>query len=151
MSFQQFFDELNMQFFDPSNRLSLVELLSRLALKEAFPITEFGNSSFAMSFLLSLFVDNSSSVFTLALSTLAMLVPHFAVKTPIRLKELLPEFLAILARAICWQNRGVEYEDPPDIWHRSLEIREDLQWKRLGEYLMEALEHEPDAPSRNGI
>jgi len=90
-----------------------------------------------MTLLLSLFIDNSASVFTLELSTLTMLIPCFAVKAPVRLKELLPELLAILARAICWQPRGVEYEEPPDIWHRSLQVREDLRWQRLGEFVLE--------------
>ncbi|PVG00714.1 hypothetical protein CPB86DRAFT_782261 [Serendipita vermifera] len=126
----QFFVEIDKEFTVARHRLPLSTLLSKLAAREEFAIEEFGKSPLVMSLLRSLFIDNSATVFTTELTTMTMLIPQFVSKNPLRLREILPELFAILARAICWQPRG---EDPEasDIWRNHLEIRDDLQWERL--------------------
>jgi hypothetical protein len=104
-----------------------------LAAREEFALEEFGESPLLMSLLRSLFIDNSATVFTTELTTMTMLIPQFVAKNPFKLREILPELFAILARAICWQPRG---EDPEasDVWRNNLEIRDDLHWERLGTF-----------------
>ncbi|CAG7847255.1 SubName: Full=Uncharacterized protein {ECO:0000313/EMBL:CCA69400.1} [Serendipita indica DSM 11827] len=128
---QAFFEEMQTEFRTPDNRLSLSILLSKLAASDDFPVTTFGESPLLMTLLISLFIDNSATVFNTQLTTLVILLPLFAVKAPKRLHEILPELLAILARAICWQSRTGENDDLVGVLHQRLEIREEYEWKRL--------------------
>ncbi|KAG9057066.1 hypothetical protein FS842_008637 [Serendipita sp. 407] len=142
---KQFFEEMNREFAHPENRLPLSILLSQLAVKEDFAIVEFGNSPLSMTLLFSLFIDNSATVFTLQLTALTALLPLFAVKAPERLKEILPELLTILARAACWQARGMESDDRTDILHHNLQLLDEYNWKRLESSFDSAASNCPDA------
>ena len=57
------------------------------------------------SLLLSLFLDNSSTVCTLGITVIVKLLPYFAVYARDDLRVILPELLAVLARIMCWKER----------------------------------------------
>ena len=66
---------------------------------------------------------------------LTKLLPHLAVKAQSKLRVLLPDFLTILARAICWRTSMslVEQEATLEGAERRLpSLREDLDWEQLG-------------------
>lgn len=107
-------------------------LLSKLADQDEFPIAEFGNSPIFMTLIRSMLLDNSGTLFCLQLTVLTKLLPYFIVKSPTRLKEVVSELFVVLARAICWQSRDTQ--DPLDPNPRTLEIREELHWQRLGTF-----------------
>jgi hypothetical protein len=127
---QFLFKEINDEFLTAEARLPLTVLLSKLADQDDFPIVEFGNSPLLMSLLRSMLIDNSGTLFSLQLTALTKLLPFFIVKSSSRLKEILPELLVTLARAICWQPRDTQ--EPSDSSSRNSEVREELHWQRLG-------------------
>jgi hypothetical protein len=101
---------------------------------------------------MSLLLDNSSTVCTTGLTVLVKLLPIFAVHACEGLKRLLPQFLAILVRIICWKERPLfnlhssasstaqldetSIQAELDLDHelqgdRPLHVRADLGWERL--------------------
>lgn len=57
------------------------------------------------SIITHLLVDTSSTVCAIGLTIMTKLIPIFAVHNPERLKIMLPQLFAILARIICWRER----------------------------------------------
>ncbi len=70
------------------------------------PVSEFSKSLLFQSFLTSLMVDHSDSLFDQEVSTLISILPHMAVRCPERLRESLGPLLVLLARAVCWNRPG---------------------------------------------
>ncbi|KIM34042.1 hypothetical protein M408DRAFT_5422 [Serendipita vermifera MAFF 305830] len=143
-----FFEEINHQYsVSAESRLPLIVLLSKLADHEDFPIVEFGNSPILMTLMRSMIIDNSGTLFCLQITVITKLLPYFIVKSQTRLKEVVPELFAILARAICWQSR--DSLDPTDSNTdsntRNLEIRKELNWQRLEHTFEDAGPSNPDA------
>lgn len=125
---------MNNEFLIADNRLTLTGLLSDLASRDDFPVGDFAKSPLLMTLLRSLFIDRSATVFTIELTTIAKILPQMAIKALSRLKEILPELLAILARALCWKPRvtGLVRRDTGSDATADAEVREDLHWQRLG-------------------
>jgi hypothetical protein len=102
-------------------------------------------------------LDNSSTVCTAGLTLLVKLLPIFAVHAPEALKSMLPKFLAILARLMCWKERppsGLPADNPPNEEveqelenevNRVIPIRSTFNWKRL-ELTFNALPSLPPSP-----
>jgi hypothetical protein len=105
-------------FSNPSARFNITTLLAQIfswKIKSP-PIVELVQSPFLDTFITSLLVDSSATLFGKQIITLLMLLPHMAVRTPEKLREILPDLLAILARALCWKSRSplADFEDPDD-------------------------------------
>jgi len=100
------------------------------------------------SLLLSLLLDNSSTVCTIGLTLLENLFPMFAVQACEQLKSMLPKFLTILARLLCWKERPPSIRNSPTqdmdlaedtdseaeqdlMANHTFETRPDLHWERL--------------------
>ncbi|KAI8998572.1 hypothetical protein BD414DRAFT_533409 [Trametes punicea] len=153
---QDFLTELYHCFVSPSSRLQLLILLNAYTSQPSFPdhAHVLASHPLMVSLLYSLTFDNSSTVCTIALTILIKLLPIFAVKACEQLKRLLPHFLIVLARIICWKERQSSapiipvLPDPEDSddeealasdddgdtdreGSRPLPIREDIEWERL--------------------
>lgn len=106
------------------------------------------------SILTSLLVDNSTTACTIGLTMLTKLLPIFAVQDCGALKGMLPQLFAILARILCWRERGPptspltpvpegvrsddhnsnpkeNYSEQAIEGTRVLDTNPDLQWERL--------------------
>ena len=106
------------------------------------------------SILTSLLVDNSTTASTIGLTMLTKLLPIFAVQDCEALKGMLPQLFAILARILCWRERGPptspatplpggvasdednsategNYSEQAIEGSRVLDTNPDLQWERL--------------------
>lgn len=140
-------------FMDPASRLQLLILLTAYTSHLEFPqhASVLASHRLMISLLNSLLLDNSSTVCTIALTLLTKLLPIFAVHACNDLKRLLPHFLAILARVICWRIReplqlpSVEHDPEANLDLKLdedvatsintgmdyLPIHEDLGWTRL--------------------
>jgi len=91
----------------------------------------------------SLFLDNSSTVCTAAINLFIKLLPYFAVNARERLRQLLPNLLAILARIMCWRERLPTVNDPlirhdeefeKELYSdatRPVHIRPEVNWTKL--------------------
>lgn len=90
-----------------------------------------------------LFLDNSSTVCTALVFLVVKLLPYFAVHARTTLKENFPQYLAIMARVMCWKERPPVTENPlakhdeefeRELYgesSRRLHVRPDLNWERL--------------------
>jgi hypothetical protein len=133
---------MNNEFLTADNRLTLTRFLSDLSSRDDFPVAEFAKSPLLMTILRSLFIDRSATVFTLELTTVTKILPQMAIKAFPRLKEILSELLAILARALCWKPRTTSTPVGPSLSRRETgsdfvadaDVREDLHWQRLGKF-----------------
>lgn len=99
------------------------------------------------SLLNSLLLDGSSTVSTIGLTVLAKLLPMFAVHSYEELKKMLPHLFVVLAKVMCWKERVLPVDLPPDeveevadaaekvtedfVERLPLELRPDLGWQRL--------------------
>lgn len=66
------------------------------------------------SLLNSLLLDGSSTVSTIGLTVLAKLLPMFAVHSYEELKKMLPHLFVVLAKVMCWKERVLPVDLPPD-------------------------------------
>lgn len=95
---------------------------------------------------------------TAGLTFLAKSLPYFAVYAREQLRLLLPRFLAVLARVLCWKERYPTFPEagdgPPDvqlekelaeITQKNLHIRPDIQWQRLEMIFNATTSHPPDS------
>ncbi|KAG8685131.1 hypothetical protein FRC09_014943, partial [Ceratobasidium sp. 395] len=110
--------------------------LSRSAHKIA---VSFANSPLLNSLLISLQVDQSTTQFSIGITSLIMLLPALAVNAPGRLNSCVPSLLTILGRVVCWKIRDSEPQDvsaesPKQTTaprQKGWKVREDLGWKQL--------------------
>lgn len=102
-------DEIHEYFTTNSSyRLQLLTLLNSYTSQASFPSSAapiLASHPLITSLLLSLQLDNSSTVCTIALTILIKLLPIFAVEAGDKLKDMVPRMLAVLARIICWKER----------------------------------------------
>ncbi|KIM49478.1 hypothetical protein M413DRAFT_109137 [Hebeloma cylindrosporum] len=145
---EDLFHEINVHFATPSARLQLLVLLDQLASSPLFSngAKVLPKLPLMRSLLLSLFLDNSSTLCTFGIATIVKLLPYFAVYAREDLKAMLPKLLAVLARIMCWKERRasqgrripkkgkideafereLEYETNP-----ILQISPETNWDRL--------------------
>ncbi|CEL57354.1 Tuberous sclerosis 1 protein homolog OS=Schizosaccharomyces pombe (strain 972 / ATCC 24843) GN=tsc1 PE=1 SV=1 [Rhizoctonia solani AG-1 IB] len=123
---KELFEELDVSFkANPESRLQLCILLNRLSRSPRKVSIPFVNSSLFSTLLFSLQVDQSTTVFSIAITSLIMLLPALAVDAPAQLNTRLPALLTILGRIVCWKLRGEGKEG------RSWKVKQELEWKRL--------------------
>ncbi len=143
-------------FASPTSRLQLFGLLNRYTTE---PLSEqhgcvLATHPLMSSILTSLLVDNSTTACTIGVTTLTKLLPIFAVQDYGALKRMLPQLFAILARILCWRERGPPTSPPTPLpegvasdednsategnyseqaieGSRVLDTNPDLQWERL--------------------
>ncbi|KAH9048166.1 hypothetical protein EDB84DRAFT_1458760 [Lactarius hengduanensis] len=143
-------------FASPSSRLQLFGLLNRYTTEPLFEQHGCVMAAHPLmsSILTSLLVDNSTTGCTIGLTTLTKLLPIFAVHDCDALKRMLPQLFAILARILCWRERGPPTSPPAPLPEgvasdednsatggnyseqaieggRVLDTNPDLQWERL--------------------
>ncbi|EJD53280.1 hypothetical protein AURDEDRAFT_110965 [Auricularia subglabra TFB-10046 SS5] len=149
---RQFCQSANSAFAYNPSRLELLILFRRLVTCDDFDFAAFASSDLLSSILLSLTVDNSTSVFTVGLTVIVTMLPHLAIQAHELLVKRLPTLFAILARALCSnglqrsegaRDRGVQndgedsdgftWTDSTGIQFqgKALEVRPDLHWQRL--------------------
>lgn len=108
--------------------------------------------------ILSIFLDDSSTTCTAALTFLAKSLPYFAVYARERLRLLLPRLLAALARVLCWKGRYPTFPEagdgPPDpqleqelaeITQKHFHVRPDIPWQSLEMTFDATTSHPPDS------
>jgi hypothetical protein len=143
-------------FASPSSRLQLIGLLNRYTTEPLFEqhACVLAAHPLMSSILTSLLVDNSITACAISLTMLTKLLPIFAAKDHSTLKRMLPQLLAVLARALCWCKRAppapvhspIPESITPDEEHsaaegdcsiqtaegsRVLDLNPDLLWERL--------------------
>ena len=143
-------------FASPSSRLQLFGLLNRYTAEPLFDQhgCVLAPHPLMSSIFTSLLVDNSTTTCTIGLTILTKLLPIFAVQDCGALKRMLPQLFAILARILCWRERGTPTSPPTPIPEgvaldesssttesnyseraiesgRVLDTNPDLQWERL--------------------
>lgn len=119
----------------------LNEFTSSLKFDTIVPV--FADHDLMKSLANCLFLDNSSTVCTALAFLVVKLLPYFAVHARTTLKENFPQYLAIMARIMCWKERPPVTENPlakhdkefeRELYgesSRKLHIRPDLDWERL--------------------
>ncbi|KAF8760750.1 Tuberous sclerosis 1 [Rhizoctonia solani] len=113
---KELFEELDVSFkANPESRLQTLYSLS----------IPFVNSPLFSTLLISLQVDQSTTVFSIAITSLIMLLPALAVDAPAQLNTRLPALLTILGRIVCWKLRSEGKEG------RRWKVKPELEWKRL--------------------
>jgi hypothetical protein len=134
---------VNVCFLNPSSRLQLLMLLNVYASHDSFPscASVFADHPLMSNLIYSLLFDESPIACTISLTLMTKLLPAFAVHASGSLRLMLRRLLTVLARVICWKERGPfdEMTDPPnnspptdDVAHvQPFSIRSDLQWIRL--------------------
>jgi hypothetical protein len=126
-------------FASSSSRLQLFGLLNRYT---AEPLFEQHGCVLAThplmpSILTSLLVDNSTTACTIGLTMLTKLLPIFAVQDCGALKRMLPQLFAILARILCWRERGPPHHLPhhfPKVLHlmgTTVPLKQTILHKRV--------------------
>ncbi|KAL0947043.1 hypothetical protein HGRIS_013186 [Hohenbuehelia grisea] len=161
--------EVHEHFRQPSSRLQLLIFLNLYisdptfqskATFQQFP-SILAKHELTASLLMSLLVDNSTTVCNVGLTVLAKLLPMFAKHACEDLKSMLPRLLAILARMMCWVERppppirsGPD-DGPDEKEEQELEaqisvramLRDDIEWTRL-EMTFDATRSFPPSPRR---
>ncbi|KAJ7774703.1 hypothetical protein B0H16DRAFT_1659841 [Mycena metata] len=137
--------EINTHFATPSSRLQLLILLNLYTSVPSFQsfAAVLATHPLMSNVLLSLQLDNSSTLCTIGLTIVVKLLPFLAVEACEDLKAMLPRLVCILARVLCWKERPplttpqspeetipeiepvVEDTAPP------LFVRDDLSWEVL--------------------
>ncbi|CAE6505073.1 unnamed protein product [Rhizoctonia solani] len=127
---KELFEELDVSFkSNPEGRLQLCILLNRLSRSPRKISIPFVNSPLFSTVLFSLQVDRSTTVFSIAITSLIMLLPALAVDAPAQLNAHLPALLTILGRVVCWKLRpGGEVKQSKKKWWK---VKDELEWKRL--------------------
>ncbi|KAH7345369.1 Hamartin protein-domain-containing protein [Rhizoctonia solani] len=127
---KELFEELDVSFkSNPESRLQLCILLNRLSRSPRKISIPFVNSPLFSTVLFSLQVDRSTTVFSIAITSLIMLLPALAVDAPAQLNAHLPALLTILGRVVCWKLRpGGEVKQSKKKWWN---VKDELEWKRL--------------------
>ncbi|KXN82608.1 hypothetical protein AN958_02459 [Leucoagaricus sp. SymC.cos] len=143
---EDLFTEIHTHFANPSARLQLFTLLNILSSQEKYSIVApvLSKHQLMRYLLLSISLDNSSTVCSAGLTFLVKTLPYFAVYAREQLRFYVPRLLAILARVLCWKERypiipeaGDGPPDPQlekelaDITQKNLHVRPDLEWQRL--------------------
>ncbi|KAF8517269.1 Hamartin protein-domain-containing protein [Hysterangium stoloniferum] len=158
---QDFLDGIHAFFAAPRRRLKLSVLLGDILRSEHFPVKEFAAHPMLDSFLLSLVVDGSSTLFEVEIATLVTLLPQFAIHALETLIRILPYCYAILARVMCWKQRSrtadlLEREvscsdtssqsrvsDPELDSAHTPPIRHDVRWERLNATFVSSVSNPP--------
>ncbi|GAB1519461.1 hypothetical protein RhiTH_002529 [Rhizoctonia solani] len=123
---KELFEELDVSFkANPESRLQLCILLNRFSRSPRKVSIPFVNSPLFSTLLISLQVDQSTTVFSIAITSLIMLLPALAVDAPAQLNTRLPALLTILGRIVCWKLRSEGKEG------RRWKVKPELEWKRL--------------------
>ncbi len=149
--------ELYAQFAAPTSRLQIFMLLNLFTSLPHFQESALSLASHPLmsQLLLSLLIDNSSTMCSVGMTLLVKILPLFAVYASDNLKLILPELLVILARVVCWKERGL----PPNDSEAALGILDssntsppldpnpDLNWERL-EATFYAAAATPPSPDR---
>lgn len=148
-------------FASSQRRLKLALFLASLIHAPHFPIKTFSKHPILDSLLLSLTVDNSSTLFEVEMTMLTILLPHFAVDATDTLIRILPSCYAILGRVICWKPRSDLAEPRPEdgglpksdssrgsrISDQELDpaatpaVRSDLGWEKPGRSSYSSMEY----------
>lgn len=146
MQNQDLFTEVLAHFANPSARLQLFTLLNLLSSQASYSVVAPVLSKHVLlrHIMLSISLDNSSTVCTAGLTFLVKTLPYIAVYAREQLRFFLPRLLAALARVLTWKERypalpgaGDEPPDPQlerelvEITHKRLNVRPDIQWQRL--------------------
>ncbi|KAF9053545.1 hypothetical protein BDZ89DRAFT_1056142 [Hymenopellis radicata] len=149
--------ELNAQFAAPTSRLQIFMLLNLFTSLPHFQESALSLASHPLmsQLLLSLLIDNSSTMCSVGMTLLVKILPLFAVHASDNLKLILPELLVILARVVCWKERGLPPNDSEaalgllDSSNTSppLDPNPDLNWERL-EATFYAAAATPPSPDR---
>ncbi|KAJ7172596.1 hypothetical protein C8R46DRAFT_1086542 [Mycena filopes] len=139
-----FMTEIHTHFATPSSRLQLLILLNLYTSIPSFQsfAAVFATHPLMSSLLLSLQLDNSSTVCTIGLTIFVKLLPILAVEACEDLKRMLPRLVCILARVLCWKERpplttqqspetAAEVEPEVEDTAPPLFVREDLPWQLL--------------------
>ncbi|KAJ2925236.1 hypothetical protein H1R20_g11886, partial [Candolleomyces eurysporus] len=141
----EFLTEVNQQFQTPSRRLQLLILLNEFTSSSKFcsTVPVLASHKIMTSLANCLFLDNSSTVCTAAVRLTVKFIPYFAVHARSNLKATFPQFLAILARIMCWKERVPATKNPlaqhdeefeRELYRESSRIlypRRELKWERL--------------------
>jgi len=146
IALQDLFTEILGYFSKPSARLQLFTLLNLLSSHSSYSLIVHVLSKHQLFhyLLLSMLLDNSSTVCSAGLTFLAKSLPYLAVHAREQLRHYVPYFLAILARTLCWKKRypfmpGADGDSPDPQFERELagitqkilHVRPDLEWHRL--------------------
>ncbi|QRV76227.1 Tuberous sclerosis 1 protein [Ceratobasidium sp. AG-Ba] len=152
---KELFEELNVCFrSSPESRLQLCILLNRLSRSSQKIAVPFANSPLFESLLFSLQVDQSTTQFSIGVTSLIMLLPALAVHAPSRLNSYLPSLVTILGRVVCWKLRqsGTQNDAPESpkqttaLRQKGWKVRDELDWK-----LLESTSESPVAPNETRL
>ncbi|KAJ1311827.1 hypothetical protein OPQ81_010288 [Rhizoctonia solani] len=125
---KELFEELDVSFkANPESRLQLCILLNRFSRSPRKISIPFVNSPLFSSLLFSLQADQSTTVFSIGITSLIMLLPALAVDAPAQLNVRLPALLTILGRVVCWKLRGGEKANKRKWW----KVNDEFEWKPL--------------------
>ncbi|KAG8686894.1 hypothetical protein FRC08_012275 [Ceratobasidium sp. 394] len=113
--------------------------LNRLSRSSHKIAVSFANSPLFDSLLFSLQVDQSTTQFSIGVTSLIMLLPALAVNAPTRLNSCLPALVTILGRVVCWKIQESEPHNvapgspkqPTALRQKGWEVRGELDWKQL--------------------
>ncbi|MCO5565881.1 hypothetical protein L7F22_019556 [Adiantum nelumboides] len=144
-----FFHHLSESFLEPSARIPILLLLTiffRISSLHAYHVV---STPFVRFLLMSLQLDTSKTAAALGAFALSTLIPHIPNWIANGGAGGLPALLSILARIVDWRKLGPKWEDRENAlldnegkemeeWaqvqriSRRLNVRSDIQWKRLG-------------------
>lgn len=144
-----FFHHLSESFLEPSSRIPILLLLTiffRISSLHAYHVV---STPFVRFLLMSLQLDTSKTAAALGSFALSTLIPHIPNWIANGGAGGLPALLSILARITDWRKLGPNWEDrekallddegkETEEWaqvqriSRRLNVRSDVQWKRLG-------------------
>lgn len=144
-----FFHHLAESFLEPSSRIPILLLLTiffRISSLHAYHVVK---TPFVRFLLMSLQLDTSKTAAALGAFALSTLIPHIPNWIANGGAGGLPALLSVLARIVDWRKLGPKWEDRENAlvddegkemeeWaqvqriSRRLNVRSDIQWKRLG-------------------
>ncbi|KAJ8078686.1 hypothetical protein PM082_012969 [Marasmius tenuissimus] len=142
-------NEIDRHFVDPPSRLQLVIFMNIYISSPCFTWSTgaiLAEHSLMDNLVLSLLLDNSTTICTISLNVLTKLLPIYAVHASSVLPGMLHRLFAIFSRMLCWRRKLVipsedpEHPDEEDIWDQDGDIdptpspvpRDDLNWQLLG-------------------
>ena len=144
-----FFHHLSESFLEPSSRIPILLLLTiffRISSLHAYHVV---STPFVRFLIMSLQLDTSKTAAALGAFALSTLIPHIPNWIANGGAGGLPALLSVLARIVDWRKLGPKWEDRENAlldeegkeieeWaqvqriSRRLNVRSDIQWKRLG-------------------
>ncbi|KAF8638866.1 hypothetical protein AX17_001922 [Amanita inopinata Kibby_2008] len=113
---EEFMTEVHDLFAIPSSRLQLFMLLNIYSSSTAFAssATVMARHPLMTRLLVSLLLDNSSTVCSAGLTVVVKMLPVLAVHARDELRAMLPDLMTILARLMCWKERHPSNQVPSD-------------------------------------